>query len=75
MSPCSNNVTRMTANETITTVARCGNGSPLGSVSGSASASASETMPRIPVQPISATACQGGLGSRARSFGLNSRGR
>ena len=54
---------------TTTTMSRWGNGAPSGNVSGRASASASETMPRIPVQPISTHGLPGRRGSRSRSAG------
>ncbi len=53
---------------------RPGNGSPLGSKNGIASAPASESAPRIPIHAIKAVCCQGTRFFR-RNFRLNSRGK
>ncbi len=54
---------------------RCGNGAPLASVSGIASAAASDTTPRTPVNAMTKVQVQGGDGSRLRSDGDSQRGR
>ncbi len=56
------------------TKALFGNGWPLAKVRGKAKAAASDTTPRMPLQATTEIACQGGIGSRARSRLLNKRG-
>jgi hypothetical protein len=53
---------------------RSGNGLPESTVSGMASAAASDTTPRTPVDPSTNGHCQGGAGSRRRSAGESQRG-
>ena len=60
--PCRTSVARITQNVRNTIRSRSGNAPPASVVSGSASAAASETAPRIPDHPISAVARQAGIG-------------
>ena len=53
---------------------RPGKAAPASVCSGIASAAASETAPRIPVQEIRAGYCQGGYGSASRMRLLSARG-
>ena len=64
----------MTTNVMKTIASRPGNGAPFATVSGSASAAASETIPRIPDQPTSSSVCHAGSGSRSRSAWNSARG-
>ena len=72
--PCSTSVAMITQNVMKMMNERCGKGSPLSIVSGSARAAASETAPRRPAQPISVGCCHGGR-DRARGCARPARGR
>jgi hypothetical protein len=74
VSPCNTSVDRITQKLKKMIRSRPGNGRPSANVSGSASAAASDTTPRIPLQLMIAIACHGGMGSRWRRFLLNHRG-
>ena len=73
--PWSSSVVRITQNVRNTIRLRSGNASPASVVSGSASAAASETAPRIPHQPRTAFARQLGMTSCSRAQWLTRRGR
>ena len=67
--PCPTRVTRITAKVRNRIRLRSGNGAPLSVANGMASAAASETMPRTPVNASANGHCHGGAGSGAREAG------
>src|SRR5262249_40262929 len=73
--PCPTSVTRITENVKNRMRSRYGNGCPEETVSGMASAAASETMPRMPVNAIRNGHCHGGEGSFLLILGNSHRGR
>src|SRR5215470_1259562 len=73
--PCPTSVMRITENVKNRMRSRYGNGWPEETVSGMASAAASETMPRMPVNAIKNGHCHGGEGSFLLILGNSHRGR
>ena len=73
--PCTTSVASNAQNVRNRINSRCGNGPPLAVTAGIASAAASDTPPRKPVQAMTTTGRQLGLGSHLRSDGKRSLGR